>query len=153
MAKLSSYKGNVKLMAGITQNGGDYPLCEANAVQVDEKGTRLDKALEDLQARSSGSLWRKVKITVSEDIELTLLPGVIYEIDNTNYKKVTINIGEASDEYEKAWCFYIQNYGGSIVMNPTVQWAGEVSPNYPSGYTTEVHLYYRGNTLRGVWEV
>lgn len=49
MAKLENYKGSVKLIAGITQqNNSDFALVEANAVQVDEEGKRLDQALEDL---------------------------------------------------------------------------------------------------------
>lgn len=49
MAKLENYNGSVELMAGITQKGGgDFALVEANAVQTNEDGMRLDVALEEL---------------------------------------------------------------------------------------------------------
>ena len=55
MSKLSNYTGNIVLISGITQkNGGDFPLVEANAVQVDESGKRLDEKLEELENDISG---------------------------------------------------------------------------------------------------
>ena len=49
MSKLENYNGSVQLMAGITQKGGeDFALIEANAIQVDENGGRLDEAMEKL---------------------------------------------------------------------------------------------------------
>lgn len=47
---LSNYKGSVTLISGIKQaNDGTFPLLEANAVQVDEAGTRLDEKLTELK--------------------------------------------------------------------------------------------------------
>ena len=47
---LSNYKGSVTLISGIKQaNNGTFPLLEANAVQVDENGTRLDEKMEELE--------------------------------------------------------------------------------------------------------
>lgn len=49
MAKLSNYNGSVELLAGIKQAGnGAFALVEANAVQVDESGKRLDEVLAGL---------------------------------------------------------------------------------------------------------
>lgn len=49
MAKLQNYKGSVTLISGIKQaNGQDFPLAEANAIQIDENGKRLDEALNEL---------------------------------------------------------------------------------------------------------
>lgn len=49
---LSSYKGSVTLISGIKQaNNGTFPLLEANAVQVDEDGTRLDAKLTELEGQ------------------------------------------------------------------------------------------------------
>lgn len=46
MPKLENYNGSVSLIAGITQKGGgDFPLVDANAVQTQEDGTRLDEEL------------------------------------------------------------------------------------------------------------
>lgn len=50
MAKLNNYKGSVQLIAGIIQkNNGDFPLLEANAIQVDESGKRLDAELQEIK--------------------------------------------------------------------------------------------------------
>lgn len=47
---LSNYNGSVTLISGIRQaNNGTFPLLEANAVQVDENGTRLDEKMEELE--------------------------------------------------------------------------------------------------------
>lgn len=47
---LSNYNGSVTLISGIRQaNNGTFPLLEANAVQVDEAGTRLDEKMEELE--------------------------------------------------------------------------------------------------------
>lgn len=47
---LSNYNGSVTLISGIRQaNNGTFPLLEANAVQVDEDGTRLDEKMEELE--------------------------------------------------------------------------------------------------------
>jgi lysophospholipase L1-like esterase len=56
MAKLDNYNGSVQLMAGITQRGGDFALVEANAVQTQEDGTRLDSELIELREISQESL-------------------------------------------------------------------------------------------------
>lgn len=50
MAKLDNYDGSVQLIAGITQKGGgDFPLIEANAIQTQEDGTRLDYELANIE--------------------------------------------------------------------------------------------------------
>lgn len=47
---LSNYNGSVTLISGIRQaNNGTFPLLEANAVQVDDDGTRLDEKLAELE--------------------------------------------------------------------------------------------------------
>ena len=49
MAKLENYNGSVQLMAGIIQKGGgDFALIEANAIQTQEDGTRLDAELDKI---------------------------------------------------------------------------------------------------------
>ena len=54
MAKLKNYNGSVQLMAGITQKGGgDFALIDANAVQTQEDGTRLDSELEEIRGIAS----------------------------------------------------------------------------------------------------
>ena len=51
LEKLTNYNGSVELMAGIRQKGGgDFALIEANAVQTQENGTRLDEELQNLRA-------------------------------------------------------------------------------------------------------
>ena len=39
MAKLTNYSGSVELISGIKQkNNGNFPLMEANAIQIDNDG-------------------------------------------------------------------------------------------------------------------
>ena len=52
-----AYSGSVTLVSGLTQkNGGDFPLLEASAVQVDDSGMRLDEKLRQLEAGGSGNV-------------------------------------------------------------------------------------------------
>lgn len=47
---MAKYNGSVELISGITPaNGQDFPLVAAHAVQVDDNGTRLDEALENVK--------------------------------------------------------------------------------------------------------
>ncbi len=46
---MAQYKGSVELISGLTQkNGGDFPLMEAHAIQVDATGKRLDEKLAEI---------------------------------------------------------------------------------------------------------
>ena len=49
MAKLTNFKASVDLISGLRpKNGNDFPLVQAHDIQVDEDGTRLDEALENV---------------------------------------------------------------------------------------------------------
>ena len=49
MAKIENYSGSIELISGLKQkNNNDFPLMEANAIQVDANGKRLDVALAEL---------------------------------------------------------------------------------------------------------
>ena len=49
MAKIENYSGSIELISGLKQkNNNDFPLMEANAIQVDANGKRLDAALAEL---------------------------------------------------------------------------------------------------------
>ena len=63
MAYLKNYNGTVELIAGITQKGnGNFPLVEANAVQIDETGTRLDDKLANLDDKiEEETRYRRLK--------------------------------------------------------------------------------------------
>ena len=46
---MAKYNGSIELISGITQkNGGNFPLVDATAVQVDDTGKRLDVRLKEL---------------------------------------------------------------------------------------------------------
>lgn len=53
---MAQYKGSVELISGLTQkNGGDFPLMDAHAIQVDDTGKRLDEKLSEIGTGGSGS--------------------------------------------------------------------------------------------------
>lgn len=64
---MAEYNGSIELISGLKQaNGQDFPLVDASAVQVDESGTRLDKALEDKVGKSEIDDIASSSISVSE---------------------------------------------------------------------------------------
>ena len=53
---MAKYKGSVELISGLTQkNGGDFPLMDAHAIQVDDTGKRLDEKLSEIGTGGGGS--------------------------------------------------------------------------------------------------
>ena len=53
---MAQYKGSVELISGLTQkNGGDFPLMDAHAIQVDDTGKRLDEKLSEIGTGGGGS--------------------------------------------------------------------------------------------------
>lgn len=64
---MAKYNGSIELISGLKQaNGQDFPLVDASAVQVDESGTRLDKALKDKVGKSEIDDIASSSISVSE---------------------------------------------------------------------------------------
>ena len=75
---MAKYNGSVELISGLKQaNGQDFPLVDASAVQVDESGTRLDKALEDKVDKS--------------------------EIENISSSSVSVSKTEPTNESAEVW--------------------------------------------------
>lgn len=53
MDKLNNYNGSIDLISGLRpKNNGNFPLMEAHDVQVDENGTRLDEALQNIGGKA-----------------------------------------------------------------------------------------------------
>ena len=49
---MAKYHGTTELISGLVQaNNQNFPLVDASAVQVDDNGKRLDKALEQINER------------------------------------------------------------------------------------------------------
>ena len=64
---MAKYNGSIELISGLKQaNDQDFPLVDASAVQVDESGTRLDKALKDKVDKSEIGNIASSSISVSE---------------------------------------------------------------------------------------
>lgn len=55
MAKLSIFKGSLKVGSGFTPLGR-FPLMEAHDIVVDESGTRLDEKLDNMGGGGGGSV-------------------------------------------------------------------------------------------------
>lgn len=71
---LSSYKGSVTLISGITQaNSGDFALMEASAIQTQEDGTRLDTELSSMQTNITNLQTDIGNITEATSAEIKAL--------------------------------------------------------------------------------
>lgn len=77
MGKLQNYNGSIELISGITQkNRQDFPLVEANAVQVDEKGTRLNQALNALSESMETKEFKENAITEQNKQSEEMYPSI-----------------------------------------------------------------------------
>jgi len=76
---MAKYSGTTVLISGITQaNNGDFPLVSASAVQVDDNGKRLDKALAQINERlDSGTTGGGSSIYIDEDELNAMLAEVL----------------------------------------------------------------------------
>ena len=81
MAKLTNYPGSVELISGIKQkNNGDFPLLEANAIQINNDGKRLDEALIELSNIKNND----EKINTPKNSDGTISNGISGQILQTN---------------------------------------------------------------------
>lgn len=101
MAKLTNYTGSVELISGIKQkNNGDFPLLEANAIQVNEDGKRLDEVigtLDELQTTNKSSLVaaiNEVKNTSSGNDDV----GSLDNLQTTDKSSVVAAVNEVKGE-------------------------------------------------------
>lgn len=89
MARLKNYRGSVELMSGLRSiNDRGFPLIQANDVQVDEDGTRLDEVLE----RGGVSSWNDLEDRPFYDETYTGTMTFQYNGDPTG--KITIDLGD-----------------------------------------------------------
>jgi hypothetical protein len=86
MSKLNNFKGNIELISGLTpKNDNDFALLEAHAIQVDEKGTRLDETLVSVDNKLTSLEGAATSDKIFGDERFTKLQSAV----NTN----TTNIG------------------------------------------------------------
>ena len=95
---MAKYNGSVELISGLKQaNGQDFPLVDASAVQVDESGTRLDKALEEKVSRteieniSSSSVSVSKTEPTNESAEVWINPDLEENFSVPEIKDDTVN--------------------------------------------------------------
>lgn len=76
---MAKYYGTTELISGLIQaNNLDFPLVDASAVQVDDNGKRLDKALEQINERlNSGTTGGNTSIYIDEDELNAMLAEVL----------------------------------------------------------------------------
>lgn len=86
---MAKYNGSIELISGITQkNGGNFPLLDASAIQVDETGQRLNEIIDDIKNGSAITQIDYANVTSKPQINGIELTGnkTIVElgiIDNT----------------------------------------------------------------------
>lgn len=103
MAKLQNYKGSVTLISGIKQaNGQDFPLAEANAIQIDENGKRLDEVLDELNKGLSSS---PIKSGIDESGKS--IPRTAVFEGNKVYTKGGVSLGQNTSAGGK--CFILRS--------------------------------------------
>lgn len=78
---MSKYNGTTELISGLIQaNNQNFPLVDASAVQVDDNGKRLDRALEQINERlNSGTTGGggSTSIYIDEDELSAMLAEVL----------------------------------------------------------------------------
>ena len=137
---MAAYKGSIELISGITQkNGGDFPLVDASAVQVDDTGKRLDVKLKELEQNAGvkdySSLTNKPSINGVEllgDKSLTDL-GVLDDQLTTSGKAADAKA--VGDKFTTIQSTLDNNVVKTIKINGVEQTltSGEVNlPAYPT---------------------
>lgn len=136
MAKLENYKGGIQLIAGITQKGGDFALMEANAIQVDEDGTRLDSKLDSIKydIENLQITTKLFEVTSYEELESKkdeANPGDIgvvtseYGVKTAYYWNDEINNWSALDgNYNASNIYFKENFKftesvGTVIVGPS----------------------------------
>ena len=94
----NSYRGTLKLGAGLTPSGSGYPLMQSCDIQVDESGKRLDTLLSEL------STALRLPVEVSTEMEMT---RILSKATSDNIGEIYKYIGETTDTYE---------YGGLYII-------------------------------------
>ena len=129
MAKLKNYKGTVKLVSGITQNNNqNYPLMEANAIQVDENDKRLDVELNEIN--------KSIQNTNNALIDAVPV-GTVLEWMSTNTPKNYLQLNGQSlniSDYPELYAVIGKTYGGT---NTTFK-----LPNQNAGANVTLNYYY-----------
>lgn len=123
--------GNLVDGAVLVWNAGQYKAVGSNEFI---KTNMTPKVIETLSAGS---------IVVSSKVikEIPLVTG-----------DITITLDEGLDGYCNEWIFIIHQ--GETVYNinlPNIEWDRGFAPNFSPNTVTEVRLWYKGNTLQGVW--
>lgn len=131
---MSKYSGSIELISGIRQaNGGDFPLVDASAIQVDDTGKRLDKALEEIRLSS---------YPIVETSDSILMPDQFYVFGTVDSLVVTLQ--DVDDGYTHEYCFEFSTadkfYGMSITPEP--KWVDAPA--------IETNKTYQVSILRGI---
>jgi hypothetical protein len=141
MAKLTNYNGSVELLAGLKQAaGGDFPLLEANAVQVNEGGERLDAALAGKADKNhthayaaSGHTHYKVKTAIESPLS-----------KNTHYYRkgtvtsITLTFPTSASLGDRIFVQFVSGSGISVTLDNAVIEDFNFSPNS----VIEIHAVY-----------
>ncbi len=90
-------------------------------------------------------------VTVPYAAEFEIKPNTMTNIAPLE-GAITLTLGDGLDGYENEWAFTItQGETARTITMPTAEWTLGIAPTFAAGTTTEVRLYYLGDTLRGVW--
>lgn len=114
MAKLENYNGSVPLIAGITQDGGDFALIEANAVQTREDGTRLDEELAQIAEGVANT-----SIQVDSELSVTSTNPVQNKVVTAEFTSVYDDIDEVQQGVDRV---------GQLISNTNQLMNNEVFP-------------------------
>lgn len=141
MAKLTNYNGSVELLAGLKQAaGGDFPLMEANAVQVDESGLRLDAALAGKAEKGHTHNYAYAGHThynVREALTSPLSKNTHYYRKGT-VTSITLTFPTSASLGDRIFVQFVSGSGISVTLDNAVIEDFNFSPNS----VIEIHAVY-----------
>ncbi len=120
----------------------------ANGEFTGEKGDKGDKG--DRGERGYSALMPKKKIT-SPSGSISVAANS-YTAISVPTGDITIGLGSGVVGYDNEWAFEIAMGENAVnVTLPNVNWLLGIAPIFAPGFTTEIRLHVKGNTLWGVW--
>lgn len=150
MGKLKSYKGSVEVISGIKQaNNQDFPLLEANAIQVDETGKRLDRELQGIKSSiaslgsGGGGGSAVTNLNISNGEEGNALQQILIEDDEVKgskaYGKYSVALNQNNNAYQRR---SVAIGGG----NKAGLSKDEFDAKYPNGIDEDENNYEKSNS-------
>lgn len=102
-----------------------------------------------LAERGASGCFPRLSVPYGEAV--TVIPNTQTDI-GTLTGDIEISLGDGDGIYASEWCFTLSlEQTAHDITLPEVRWVCGIAPVFAPDSTTEVRLWYKGDTLEGMW--